>query len=74
MPVSVGISEYHLFFLYPDNLTVISKITKEMVFSGDFKPTEDMKGLLVDWSTCTMWAYSTRGVYRVIYIYIYIYI
>ncbi len=66
MPVAIGITEYSIYFLYKDNLTVISKITKEVECSENFRAGEVMTQMVYDVGTKSMWIYSRKGLYRLI--------
>ena len=35
-PVSFMITQYHIIFVYPSNITVLSSITQEIVYSRNF--------------------------------------
>lgn len=37
LPISFAMTEIHILFLYPSNLTIVSRITKEIVFSKSFE-------------------------------------
>jgi len=63
---AVGVTEYCIYFLYKDNLTVISKITKEIEYSETFSPSEPMTQMVYEVGTKSMWIYSQKGLYRLI--------
>eukprot|EP01022_Parablepharisma_sp_SALTPOND_P023090 TRINITY_DN47_c0_g1_i1.p3 TRINITY_DN47_c0_g1~~TRINITY_DN47_c0_g1_i1.p3 ORF type:complete len:482 (-),score=62.25 TRINITY_DN47_c0_g1_i1:3365-4810(-) len=64
LPEAVGITEYNLYFLYVDNLTVVSKITKEIEHSENFRHDEIMRQMIYDPSGKSMWLGSIKGVHR----------
>ena len=63
---AVGITEYSLYFLYSDNVTVISKVTKEVEYSESFYPGEIMIQMHYEIGSKSMWMHSSKGLYRLI--------
>ena len=41
LPNSFVITQFHILYMYPRNVTVLSKITKEIVYSCKFDETQD---------------------------------
>jgi len=64
IPESIGITEYNLYFLYMNNLTIVSKITKEIEHGENFRSDEGMKNIVFDPSGKSMWLSSIKGVHR----------
>eukprot|EP01022_Parablepharisma_sp_SALTPOND_P016123 TRINITY_DN232_c0_g1_i1.p1 TRINITY_DN232_c0_g1~~TRINITY_DN232_c0_g1_i1.p1 ORF type:complete len:1070 (-),score=123.23 TRINITY_DN232_c0_g1_i1:8437-11544(-) len=64
IPQAVGINDYHLFLLYPNNLTIVSKVTKEIDYAEDFKPSEKMLNMIYEPTTHSMWIHSIKKVYK----------
>jgi hypothetical protein len=64
IPESVAITEYNLYLLYANNLTVISRITKEIEYSHNFRQNEVMHYIMHDPSSKSMWICSSRSVNR----------
>jgi hypothetical protein len=44
LPVSFAITQFHILFMYPKNITVLSKISNEIVYSRNFD-TMNLNGI-----------------------------
>ena len=64
IPEAIGISEHSIYFLYADNLTVISRITKEIEHSETFR--EEAKEISFDSNTKSMWITTSKSVNRLL--------
>ena len=47
LPLSFALTQFHIIFLYPKNITVLSKISNEIVFNKNFDSII-LKGIQVD--------------------------
>lgn len=61
VPISIGITDFHYYLLFQDNITIISSITQKVAHSKDFQ------GMLVtdmayERSTGMFWIFSNKGV------------
>ena len=41
LPYSFALTQFHIIFMYPHNITILSKISNEIVFSKNFE-TQDL--------------------------------
>lgn len=48
LPTGFAISLYHVIFMYATNITVVSKFTREIVFSQNFKDERVLRGIQLD--------------------------
>mmetsp|Transcript_34545 Transcript_34545/g.25650 ORF Transcript_34545/g.25650 Transcript_34545/m.25650 type:complete len:113 (+) Transcript_34545:256-594(+) len=58
MPLSFALTPFHIVFMYPKNLTVLSKITNEIVYNKNYDFM--LKGICVDFMTNKAMLYSTK--------------
>jgi len=62
---AISISQFHQFILYPDCLTIVSNVTKEIVHSiATFASTEKMKGLEMNYATKRVYLFSFNNLYE----------
>lgn len=47
LPNSFALTQFHIIFMYPKNITVLSKISNEIVFSRNFD-SQELQGVNVD--------------------------
>ncbi len=47
LPLSFALTQFHILFMYPKNVTVLSKISNEIVFSRNFD-NHELQGINVD--------------------------
>jgi len=66
IPNAVAVTNYNLYFLYSNNLAVVSKISKEIEYSINFKTNEYMNGIIHDPCGKSMWITSEKGINRLI--------
>ncbi len=64
IPEAIAVTEYNLFYLYVDNVTVVSKITKEIEHSENFRHDEVMRQMVYDSSAKSLWISSIKGAHR----------
>jgi hypothetical protein len=64
IPEAVAITEHNYYYLYVDNLTVVSKITREIDHSEAFRPAEVMRHMCYDPSGKSLLLISPKSVYR----------
>mmetsp|Transcript_7263 Transcript_7263/g.6394 ORF Transcript_7263/g.6394 Transcript_7263/m.6394 type:complete len:137 (+) Transcript_7263:1008-1418(+) len=58
LPYSFALTPYHIIFMYPKNLTILSKITNEIVYNKNYDFI--LKGIQVDFLTNKALLYSTK--------------
>lgn len=62
MPVGIGLTEFHYYILHQDSITIMSRITEQVVESYDLK--EDMQGpaigMIYDKALESFWIYSAK--------------
>ena len=67
-PLSMALTEFHVFLLYPDRLIAINQLSEEIVYDEPFM--DDMYGLMrglsVDPSRSTVWMYSDLNVFEIV--------
>lgn len=59
MPVSFAITQFHILFMYPKNITVLSKISNEIVYRRNFD-TLNLNGIQVDQIYNRILLYSSK--------------
>eukprot|EP00826_Nyctotherus_ovalis_P034585 TRINITY_DN2897_c0_g2_i1.p1 TRINITY_DN2897_c0_g2~~TRINITY_DN2897_c0_g2_i1.p1 ORF type:complete len:456 (-),score=132.08 TRINITY_DN2897_c0_g2_i1:35-1402(-) len=64
VPEAIGITEFYVFFLYPNSIIAISRITREIEYSDNFRAGERMLQMTYEIATNSMWIYSTKALYR----------
>ena len=47
LPYSFALTQFHIVFMYPRNVTILSKISNEIVFSKNFE-TMELQGASID--------------------------
>jgi hypothetical protein len=45
LPSGFAITLFHICFMYPNNITVVSKISREIVYSQNFKEEKMLRGI-----------------------------
>ena len=68
IPESVAITECNLYLLYSNNLTVMSRATKKIEYSFNFRQNEVMNYIVHDSSSKSMWICSAKSVNRLMII------
>lgn len=48
VPGSFAITMFHVIFMYPTNITVVSKISRQVVYNNSFEKLRPLKGVLLD--------------------------
>ena len=66
--VGIGMSNYHLYFLGPTSLQVVSKISQQVVHTIEFEKRQgyEMIGLSFDDRTHSFFAWSQRFIYQIV--------
>jgi ABC-type transport system involved in Fe-S cluster assembly fused permease/ATPase subunit len=59
LPLSFAITQFHIVFMYPKNITVLSKISNEIVYSKNFD-TLNLSGIQVDYLHNRILLYSNK--------------
>lgn len=47
LPLSFALTQFHIVFMYPKNITILSKISNEIVYSRNFDSI-DLQGICLD--------------------------
>ena len=47
LPLSFALTQFHIVFMYPKNITILSKISNEIVYSRNFD-SMDLQGICLD--------------------------
>ncbi len=66
LPQSITIDNKHIFMLYLDNITVVSRKSQEIEFASDFRPADHMAGMVHDPVNKCVWMYSPKNLYRMV--------
>lgn len=48
VPASFAITMFHVVFMYPTNITVVSKISRQVVFNHSFEKSRPLRGVILD--------------------------
>ena len=48
IPASFAITMFHIVFMYPTNITVVSKHSGQVVFNNSFEKLRPLRGVLLD--------------------------
>ena len=48
VPTSFAITMFHIVFMYPTNITVVSKISRQVVFNHSFEKSRPLRGVILD--------------------------
>lgn len=48
LPVNFANTIFHIIFMYPTNISVVSKVSLEIVYSQNFKDDKLLRGLHLD--------------------------
>lgn len=48
LPQSFAITLFHIIFMYNTNITVISKISREIVYFSNFEKSKQLRGISLD--------------------------
>jgi hypothetical protein len=57
LPQSFALTQFHILFMYPRNITVLSKISNEIVFSKNFD-NQELQGINLDMAYNRVLLYS----------------
>jgi hypothetical protein len=63
MPISVGLTDYHYYLLFQESLTIVNRVTQQLIKSVDLKG-----GSVVDMSydrmNVLLWVFTNNNLYR----------
>ena len=48
LPTSFAITMLHILFMYPTNITVVSKISRQVVYTASFEKSRPLRGVVLD--------------------------
>ena len=60
IPASFAITMFHIVFMYPTNITVVSKISQQVVFNHSFEKLRPLRGVLLDTSKHQLLSFSHK--------------
>jgi hypothetical protein len=60
LPVSFAITLFHIIFMYPTNITVVSKISREIVYAKNFEVKKPLRACQMDIKSNMLLAYSPK--------------
>jgi len=60
LPSGFAITLFHICFMYSNNITVVSKISREIVYSQNFKDEKMLRGIQLDIVKNQLLAYSPQ--------------
>ncbi len=66
VPEAICVTEHSIYLLYPDSLSVMSKITHDLVHSESFRLGETMKQMTYEASTKSVWIHSSKSLNRLL--------
>lgn len=66
--IGIGMTLYHLYFLCPTSLLIVSKISQQVVHTIEFEKRQgyEMIGLVFDDQTHSFFAWSKKFIYQVV--------
>ena len=66
--LGIGMTAYHVYFLYSDCLMVLSKLNQQVIHSIEYesRPGYSMQGILFDPQTHSFFAWSNRFIYQIL--------
>ena len=66
--IGIGMTSYHLYFLSPHSLLIISKISQQVVHKIEFEKRQgyEMIGLIFDEQTHSFFGWSQKFVYQIV--------
>lgn len=57
LPTAFANTSFHIVFMYPTNITVVSKFSREIVYSNNFKDDKMLRGIQLDIAKNQLMAY-----------------
>lgn len=60
VPASFAITMFHIVFMYPTNITVVSKISRQVVFNHSFEKSRPLRGVVLDTQKHQLLAFSHK--------------
>ena len=67
-PLGFAITLFHICFLYHNNITVISKLSKEIVYSQNFRDEKVLRGIHLDTTKNQLLAYCPQKIIQYAYL------
>eukprot|EP01022_Parablepharisma_sp_SALTPOND_P000883 TRINITY_DN105194_c3_g1_i1.p1 TRINITY_DN105194_c3_g1~~TRINITY_DN105194_c3_g1_i1.p1 ORF type:complete len:1042 (-),score=138.06 TRINITY_DN105194_c3_g1_i1:6642-9767(-) len=67
IPESIALNEYSVYMLYPESLTVISKISHEITQTESFRHNDPMKHITFEASSRSLWLNSSKSLIRIMF-------
>jgi hypothetical protein len=65
LPTGFAITLFHICFMYPTNITVVSKVSREIVYNQNFKEERILRGIHMNISSNQLLAYSPAKIISV---------
>jgi len=60
LPASFAITLFHIVFMYPANITVVSKISREIVYAKNFDPKKPLRACSLDIKSNNLLVYCPK--------------
>jgi len=60
VPTSFAITMFHIIFMYPTNITVVSKISRQVVYNHSFEKLRPLRGVLLDTAKHQLLSFSHK--------------
>jgi hypothetical protein len=51
---------FHIIFMYPTNITVVSKISRQVVYNNSFEKLKPLRGVLLDTKKHQLLSFSNK--------------
>jgi len=65
LPSGFAITLFNIIFMYPTNITVISKLTNQIVYFDNFKENQILRGVCLDVTNNQLLAYCPKDTIRI---------
>jgi hypothetical protein len=65
MPTGFAITLFNIIFMYPTNITVISKLTNQIVYFDNFKEGKILRGICLDVTKNQLLAYGPKDTIQI---------
>lgn len=59
LPLSFALTQFHIIYMYPKNITVLSKISNEIVYHKNFDP-DSLSGIQIDFTYNRILLYKSK--------------
>jgi hypothetical protein len=60
LPASFALTLFHIVFMYPTNITVVSKISREIVYAKNFESKKPLRACMIDIKSNNMLVYCPK--------------